>query len=146
MIDLVLTSAPLTHLISSCCTLTHEKVRSDHVPVFFEGVFDKEEVQARTKIIKQLKKVDWKKWTDISEERFRLWYEDKSGDFDSDVESFYSVLNTLILDAIPEKEVKISSEKSKPCWWNNSVKLAKNTSTIGKEDSKIEIQFKIKMH
>ena len=61
MIDLVLTSAPLTHLISSCCTLlTHAKVRSDHVPIFFEGVFDKEDVQAGTKIIKQLKKVDWK--------------------------------------------------------------------------------------
>ena len=43
------------------------------------------------------------------------------------MESFYSVLNTLILDAIPEKEVKISSQKSKPCWWNNSVKLAKKT-------------------
>ena len=50
VIDLVLTSAPLIHLISSCCTLTHEKVRSDHVPIFFEGVFDREDVQARTKL------------------------------------------------------------------------------------------------
>ena len=55
------------------------------------------------------------KWTKTSEEIFRLWYEDKSGDFDRDVESFYSVLNTLILDTLPEKEVKASSEKSKPC-------------------------------
>ena len=38
VIDLVLTSAPLTDLVSSCCTLTHEKVRSDHVPIFFEGI------------------------------------------------------------------------------------------------------------
>ena len=51
----------------------------------------------------------------LREEIFRLWYEDKSGDFDRDVESFYSVLNTLILDTIPEKEVKASSENSKPC-------------------------------
>ena len=60
VIDLVPTSAPLAHLISSCCTLTHEKVRSDHVPIFFKGDFDKDDVQARTKVIKQLKKVDWK--------------------------------------------------------------------------------------
>ena len=56
VIDLVLTSAPLTHLISFCCTLTHEKVTSDHVPIVFEEFFDKEDVHARTKIIKQLKK------------------------------------------------------------------------------------------
>ena len=40
MIDLVLCSAGLVQYSRECSTLSHEKVRSDHIAIFFEADFD----------------------------------------------------------------------------------------------------------
>ena len=108
VIDLILTSASPSHLVSSCCTLTHEKVRSDHIPIYLDGIFDIRDVAPHTKSVKQIRKVDWAKWKSVTEDKFQGWLKNKTGDFDKDVESFYNVLNSSVQELIQERTVKVS--------------------------------------
>ncbi|MEW8548508.1 MAG: reverse transcriptase domain-containing protein, partial [Candidatus Thiodiazotropha sp.] len=154
VIDLILTSASLSHLVSSCCTLTHEKVRSDHIPIYLDSSFDSKDVVSHTKSIKQIKKVDWTKWKSVNEDKFQGWLKNKTGEFDKDMESFYNVLNSSVQELIPEREVKVSKLKPRPCWWNENVKLAnknlnhwqrkfKNRNTIQNRDALLEAEIQL---
>ena len=73
VIDLFLVKSHMNRNIKYCQTLTHENVRSDHIGVIMDldDGLDKEEEVIREKY--SIKKTDWQKWRDISEEKFAEW-------------------------------------------------------------------------
>lgn len=73
VIDLIITSTEIGNLVTSCSTLTHETVRSDHIAILSNINIDVQEATTETKEVRQLKKTDWHRWRERTEQDFEDW-------------------------------------------------------------------------
>ena len=125
VIDLVLCSAGLVQYSGECSTLSHEKIRSDHIAIFFEADFDLTESGPSIRVVRPIKKADWGKWKEATESQFEDFKTQSSGNFEEDYARFCELLQDTMDTVIPQKTVKIRQHAARPCWWNEEVKEAK---------------------
>ena len=135
MIDLVLCSAGLVQYSRECSTLSHEKVRSNHIAIFFEADFDLTESSPSTnngvkiyillhhKIHMKIKCI-WK-WQETTENQFEDFEAHSSGNSEEDYARFCELMQGTLDTDIPQTTVKIRQHATRPCWWNEEVKEAK---------------------
>ena len=135
VIDLVLCSAGLVQYTRECSTLSHEKVRSDHIAIFFEADFDLTEsspsINNGVKIYILLhhrmhmkNKWIWK-WQETTENQFEDSEAHSSGNSEEDYARFCELMQGTLDTVIPQKTVKIRQHATRPFWWNEEVKEAK---------------------
>ena len=126
VIDLFLVKPQVYRKIKCCTTLTHECVRSDHIPVMLdiEDEIIEESVEEERYLVN---KTNWVKWKEMTEEKFSE-RNDNHGhdDLETMYNSFIEVLVGCIEDCVPKKMLKLSDKKSNPHWMNEEVK-AKRT-------------------
>ena len=125
VIDLVLCSAELVQYSRECSILSHEKVRSDHIAIFFEADFDLTESSPSIKVVRPIKKRDWRKWQETTEIQFEDFEAQSSGNLEEDYARFCELMQGTMDTVIPQKTVKIRQHATRPCWWNEEVQEAK---------------------
>ena len=125
VIDLVICSAGLVQYSGECSTLSHEKIRSDHIAIFFEADFDLTESGPSIRVVRPIKKADWRKWKEATESQFEDFKTQSSGNLEEDYARFCELLQDTMDTVIPQKTVKIRQHAARPCWWNEEVKEAK---------------------
>ena len=125
VIDLVLCSAGLVQYSRECSTVSHEKVRSDHIAIFFEADFDLTESSSSIKVVRPIKKADWGKWQETTENQFEDFEAHSSGNLEEDYARFCELMQVTMDRVIPQKTMKIRQHATRPCWWNEEVKEAK---------------------
>ena len=125
VIDLVLCSAGLVQYSGECSTLSHEKIGSDHIAIFFEADFDLTESGPSIRVVRPIKKADWGKWKEATESQFEDFKTQSSGNLEEDYARFCELLQDTMDTVIPQKTVKIRQHAARPCWWNEEVKEAK---------------------
>ena len=127
VIDLIITSTDMENLISSCSTLTHETVRSDHIPIITDINVDIQKSDIQRREIRSLKKADWHNWRERTEADFDIWLLQDFTNFEEAYDHFANTLSSAFDDMIPVQTVKASGKRSKPCWWDEKVKEAKKS-------------------
>ena len=127
VIDLIITSVDIGNLVTSCSTLTHETVRSDHKAILSDIEIDTQETYTETKEMRQLKKTDWHKWRERTEQDFEGWPGSNVTRFDDAYTDFTTILTEAYNEVVPTKEVKFSNRRLHPCWWNDNVRSAKKS-------------------
>ena len=80
IIDLVLMSSEFQKHLTSCNTLTHESIRSDHISVLTDISICSDDTWGTPKKVWQLNKVDWNEWKNRTEHRFGEWIENRPTD------------------------------------------------------------------
>ena len=125
VIDLVLCSAELVQYSRECSTLSHEKVRSDHIAAFFEADFDLTETSPSIKVVRPIKKADWGKWQETTEIQCEDFEAQSSGNLEEDYARFCELMQDTMDTVIPQKTVKFRQHNTRQCWWNEEVKEAK---------------------
>ncbi|MEW8548699.1 MAG: reverse transcriptase family protein, partial [Candidatus Thiodiazotropha sp.] len=128
VIDLFLVRSHMNRKIRYCQTLTHENVRSDHISVLMDiedGIEKDEEIIGEKYCIK---KIDWQKWEEVSEESFREWNSVicETWDIDQMVESFMKVFHECMNKVVPTVTVRDRNRRSKAPWTNEEVKTTKH--------------------
>ena len=88
VIDLVLCSARLVQYSKECSTLTHEKVRSDHIAVIYEATFDRVDSSPEFRTVRSIKKTEWEKWKEVTEEKFENFEANSKGRMEEDYNRF----------------------------------------------------------
>ncbi|MEW8545066.1 MAG: reverse transcriptase domain-containing protein, partial [Candidatus Thiodiazotropha sp.] len=126
VIDLVLSSAEFAKYSLSSTTLTHEKIRSDHIAVLLEADFDVKSVEPSIRMIRPVKKADWGEWKEVTENKFENFVQSASGILEEDYPQFCELLNQSMDEVIPLKSVNLRKLNQHPCWWNSAVSKAKS--------------------
>ena len=67
-------------------------------------------------------------WSECTEKRFKVWNESDSrfNSVDEMADSFMDVYTECMIEAVPKKEIKVHSRRTKPPWWNDKVSEAKH--------------------
>ena len=136
VIDLVLCSTGIVQYSRECSTLSHEKVRSDHIAVFLEADFDLAESGQSISVVRPIKKADWGKWTETTEEKFEDFGVNSSGNLEEDYAKFRELMQEAMDTVIPQKTVKIKKSAARPYWWNEDVKEAKTELNLCQKNYK----------
>jgi len=136
IIDLVMVTPPLVKQISSCQTLVHENVRSDHISIMID-MDDNTETNNKNEKVEKLKitKTDWEKWETVTNEKFSAWNREHTRDenIDSMYDSFLDTFNACVEECTPKTQVLADMKSNRPPWFNPEVKEAKNALNIAKK-------------
>ena len=133
--DLFLIRSHMNRKIRYCQSLTHYNVRSDQVSVIMDlddGI-DKEKEVVKEKY--SIRKADWQKWEEVSEEKFSEWnmvnHETKSTD--QMVESFTELFHESMDKTVPKVMVKKGSRRRMAPWTYEEVKNSKHELNVTKK-------------
>ena len=135
VIDLFLVRAHMNRKIKYCQTLNHENVRLDQISVIMDldDGLDKEEEVIREKY--SIKRTDWGKWRDISEEKFSEWNRINHADqsVDKTMETFMEIFHESMDEAVPKVTVKEGSRRKMAPWTSEEVKNSKHELNVAKK-------------
>ena len=109
VIDLVLSSAGLVQYSEECSTLSHEKIRSDHIAVIYEATFDRTDSTPDFRTVRSIKKAEWGKWKEVTDEKFVNFVANASGRLEEDYSRFSELLHGALDVVIPQKTIKIKT-------------------------------------
>ena len=122
---------------AECSTLSHEKIQSDHIAIFFEADFDLTESGPSIRVVRPIIKADWVKWKDETESQFEDFEAQSSGNLEENYARFCELLQDTMDTVIPQKTVKIRQHAARPCLWNEEVKEAKAEMNSCKNKDKL---------
>ena len=106
VIDLVLSSAGLVQYSKECSTLSHEKIRSDHIAVIYEATLDRTNSTPEFRTVRSIKKAEWGKWKEVTDEKFVNFVANASGRLEEDYSRFSELLHGALDVVIPQKTIK----------------------------------------
>ena len=126
VIDLFLIKPQFHRNVSFCVTLTHECVRSDHIPIMLElddGIERMSEEEERY----ILKKTDWVKWKEVTQSSFQKWNREnhEHENMQELYNSFLEVWEDCMLECVPKRVIKLDNRKRTPHWMDEDVKAMK---------------------
>ena len=102
-------------------------IRSDHIGVLLEVY---EEYRHTNAIFEKfiINKAKLNIWSECTEKRFKVWNESDSrfNSVDEMAYSFMEVYTECMIEAVPKKEIKVHSRRTKLPWWNDKVSEAKH--------------------
>ena len=75
--------------------------------------------------MRSIKKTEWEKWKEVTEEKFENFEANSKGRMEEDYNRFSELLHEALDVVIPQKTIKIRENVKRPYWWNEEVKKAK---------------------
>ena len=133
--DLFLIRSHMNRKIKCCQSLMHYNVRSDQVSVIMDlddGI-DKDEEVVKEKY--SIRKADWQKWEEVSEEKFSEWnmVNHETESTNQMVESFTELFHESMDKTVPKVMVKKGSRRRMAPWTYEEVKNSKHELNVTKK-------------
>jgi len=139
IIDLFLVSRNIYNNVRTCETLSHEKVKSDHIAVLLDVTFGKSQTEMNLENEEGwcIRKCNWGKWMEETEETFKHLIIDSKDSIEENYEKVENAMQHCMNICIPRVKRGKRSFHHHPPWWDEKVKEVKHNLNKSQRNFKL---------